>query len=241
MNEKNIELIDGLKLLTSELKSAQVILYQRTLKRILRYVVSNNELKFITTHCNAIHNYNDLLESACSGKCGLPFVLPTEPYKVVSLVTGLLYNVDRDNIDFLAFLKISFPQEAQPMSQFKAFCDYVMVEYYNAFEKLLCEDATVVNVEVEAKDVILPSTLLDQLSPFILAVSEQILIDKTISEVKRAESIAVLDGLCLALEKGNSLFIKAMCIGLKYTLAGSKQHNSHVKGIETVLVDFGVL
>ena len=188
-----------------------------------------------------MHDYNELLLNACSGKSGVSFVLPTEPYKVICLVTGLLYNVDRENIDFLAFLKVSFSQIAQPMDQFKQFCDYVMVGYYNAFGNLLFEDNTIVNVEVESKDASLPSTLLDQLSPFILAVSEQILIDKTISEAKRAESLAVLDGLCFALEKGNSVFIKAMCIGLKYTIAGSKQHNSHVKGIETVLVDFGVL
>ena len=240
MNENNIQLINGLRSLTVELKSAQVILYQRTIKRILKYIASNPELKFITSHCNGLCSYNVLMKDALKGNNALSFVLPTDQHKVICLVTGLLFNVDRDAIDFLSFLKAGFNSN-QAIGQFEEFCDYVMVGYVDAYEKLIQEDIATVNVDDNSNESTIPTSLLDKISPFILAISEQILIDKSINESKRDDSLTVLEGMCYVLERGNSVLIKSMWIGLKYTLSNSKLHASHLKGMENILTDFSLL
>ncbi len=240
MNDNKLQLINGLRKLTAELKSAQIILCQRTIKRMLKYIASNEELKFITSHCNGLASYSTLLSEASKGNNALAFALPSDPHKVICLVTGILFNIDRENIDFLSFLKTNFASN-QAIGQFGEFCDYVMVGYVDAFEVLLLEDSLIVNVDEAPISATIPPALIDKLSPFILAISEQILIDKSINECKREESLAVLEGICYVLEHGNSVLIKSMWIGLKYTINTSKVHASHLKGMENILSEFGLL
>ena len=240
MTDNKTGLIDGLVSLTDELKSAQVILYQRTIKRILRYIASNPELKFITTHCSGIYDYSELFANASNGNGVLAFVLPNDNYKVICLVTGLLFNIDRNNIDFLSFIKSNFNGQ-KVTAQYEDFCEYIMTEYCDAFDMLLNEDSRIVNVDESITEKSAPTRVLDQISPLILDISEQILIDKTMSEGKRVESLAMLEGMCYVLERGNSVLIKAMWIGLKYTISTSKQYASNMKVLRNILSDFGLI
>lgn len=240
MTDNKTDLIEGLIALSDELKSAQVILYQRTIKRILRYIASNNELKFIATHCSGVYDYSELFKNASNGNGIHSFVLPSDHYKVVCLVTGLLFNIDRNNIDFLLFIKSNF-EGGKVTAQYEEFCEYIMTEYCIAFDMLLNEDSRIVNVDESITEKNVPTRVLDQISPLILAISEQILIDKTMSEGKRVESLAMLEGMCYVLERGNSVLIRAMWIGLKYTISTSKQYSSNLKVLRSILSDFGLI
>lgn len=241
MENNNQKLVDGINILGDELRSAQFILSQNVIRKILRYIISNEELEYIVRRANENYRFVDLIATASKGNGARKFVLPTDPYKVVSLITGIFYGIDRGNIDFIMFLKSNF-QGNQITSQYDEFCAYVMPAFSKAFESILNEDISTIETQtvdnVEG-DVI--QEFFDQMLPIMLAVSEQLMDDNTITTAERNDCIAVMEGLYYVLDKGLIPLLKGVWIGVKHTLSVSKQYSSHIRAMEGVMSDFGYL
>lgn len=237
MSNSNQELINSFKNLYCELKKSQFIMSNKLIVKILKFVASNEELKFSVDHANQIYNFADIYaQSTKNGR----FVMPQDEYQVVVLVTGLLFNIDRGEINYLSFLQERF-SGGTIAENFEEFCISVILPYITAFEKILSQDKKIVDVESQIQQSNLPKQLVELLEDYIISIGDQIMNDKTLQEQKKQDIYSILEGLNYSVEIGNTLLVKSMWLGLKYALTVSKTYTSQLKAFENELKNYGII
>ena len=240
MANSNEKLIDGIVRLAVELENSSFILSQNSIRRLLRYVVSHSELKFIVDHSNTTYKYQDVLAEALTGTNARKFYLPHDDYKIISLTTGILFNIDRGNIDFLSFLKSYF--KGNDVSElYQDFINVVILPYANAFKNLLSKSSNTIDIDDEEKTITFPKMFISQIDNIILSISKGLLDDRSVSDSVKEECMNILEGFYYVIENGYITLLKSMYIGVKNTLSQSKQFSSHLKSLEATLKDFGYL
>lgn len=237
MSNNTQELINSFKMLYAELKRAHFIMANKVIVKILKFVASNEELKFSIDHANQIYNFAEIYSAATeNGR----LVMPTDDFKIIVLVTGVLFNIDRGNFDFLTFIKENFPNYDLAGS-FNDFCDVMIYSYIVAFENILSMDSKVVNIDGEVQNATLSRQLVDQLNDYIISMSDQIVSDNTLGEQRKNEFFALLEGFNYAIENGNTILIKAMWLGLKYALLYTKSYSSYIMMFENELKNYDII
>lgn len=237
MSNNTQELINSFKSLLYEMQKSPFIMSNKVIVKILKLVASNEELKFVVDHANQLYNFSEIFDEAIVNG---GFVMPAEDYKIIVLVTGVLFNIDRGNIDYLSFIKTYFPNNGVAES-FNDFCDIVVCPYVFAFENILSNDNKIVNIETAMQAKPLSRQLVDQLNEYIISLTEQIAFDKSIPDSKKDELFGILEGFNIAIENGNTIMIKAIWLGLKYALLFTKSFTSYIKLFEAELKNYDII
>lgn len=238
MKNSNEELIKSFKLLYLELERSNFIMSNDIITKILKFVTTNEPLFFAVKHANQNFDFNSIFnESMASGRIRMP----DDDYKIIVLVTKILFDIDRGNIEYLNFLKNTFPR-VNISDSFNDFCLGIVLPYVQAFERLLSQKDRVVdsgNSNVQYKNV--PRELVDLLNSNIISISDQLVGDKTLSDETRREIYVILEGLYFAIESNNVMLIKSLWLGLKYALIANRAYTSQVKALENELRNYSII
>lgn len=240
MTKDLIEMCDVFKYLCDDIKVGNFIMSNNKIMQLLRYIASHQELREFVSRCNEIEDYTIEYNEATNSTLANIFKLPKNKIKIVTLVTGLLYEFDRGTVDIISFLKNFYPAE-NINDSFNLFCDYVIAPYADAFVSALDEKIEKVEVIDDIETNNLTDSMKEQINPFLLSVTERVLVDRSISENKRKEFLSILEGMYYLIEIGNTTLLKPMWIGLKNTFGNTRNYNSEIAGMESILKVFSIL
>ena len=237
MKNSNEELIKSFKMLYIELERSNFIMSSDIITKILKFVTTNEPLFFAVRHASQNFDFDSIFnESMAGGR----LKMPEDDYKIIVLVTKILFDIDRGNIDYLNFLNNIFPR-VNISDSFIDFFFFFFLPYVQAFERLLSQKDRVVDAEFNVQTKSLPRELVDLLNNNIISISDQIVGDKTLSDEIRREIYVILEGLCFAVESGNTMLIKSLWLGLKYALLANRAYTSQVKAFENELKNYSII
>lgn len=241
--EKIEEIYQGFKTCCERIKAGRFIMSNNRITQLLRYIASYPEIVDFVSECNKMFDYKQEYITATgylgNGKI---FKMPENHYKIVVLVTGLLYEIDRQSKDVLQFLK-EFFDKGDVDKSFGAFCNEVVEPYCRAFEDMVFNKPMSLDdrEEDENKSKQLSDSITEQLLPYMVSLSSIVVGDENISDGKRTDLLDMLEGMCYAIEKGNAKLLKYMWVGLKNTYGQYRMANSLLGGVKAVLTTFGVI
>ena len=237
MKISNEELIKSFNLLYLELERSNFIMSNEIITKILKFVTTNEQLFFAVKHANQNFDFNSIFnESMASGR----IKMPDDDYKIIVLVTKILFDIDRGNIEYLNFLKNTFPRK-NISDSFIDFCGLIVFPYFKAFERVLSQRDRIVDADTNIQAKSLPRQLVELLNGNIISISDQLVNDKTLSDEVRREIYVILEGLHFAVESGNVMLIKSLWLGLKYALIANRAYTSQVKAFENELKNYSII
>lgn len=232
------KIFDGLVARCQDFKSSRFIMSDITLMQLLKYIVSYRELSDIVVESRRIADYNEEFAKATAAEIPKLFKLPSDDRRLIVLVTGLLYEFDRETINMNTFIREYFSNLSID-SGFDAFCDNVLREYTEAFRTLLFKPQSAHYEDEESEaDNRLSDKVVETLTPMLVQITENVIADRSLSDKKRTELIDVLEGLYYILEDGNGKLLKAMWTGVKNTFIGTKNYNSTLNAIDEILISY---
>lgn len=238
MQITNQELIKSLKSLYREMEKSNFIMSSDIIKKILKFITSNEATFFVYKHASQNFDFESVFSDAMStGRLRIP----QDDYKTIVLVTRILFDIDREKIEYLSFLNTTFPRD-KIQDSYVDFCYNIIYPYVLAYERLLSlSDKMVVDATEDIHTNKLPRQLVDLVQSNIISIYEQLAADKTLQEGKRQEISVILEGLDIAVDIGNPMLIKSLWLGLKYALIANKAYTSQVKAIENELKNYSVI
>ena len=184
------------------IKEGKYIMSGNTIAALLRYITSQPALMACLERCNYGFRYGTELEKAMTG--GI-FKLPLGSRKVVALVTGLLFELDRGSINFHNFIK-QYYRAADVDASFDMFAGSVIMPYLMAFKNALSGEGEEVSAGLDGDDKPVSSGVKEQLMPVILQFTEEIAADNVLTDEAREDFYAMLEGLYYSLELSFSDF-----------------------------------
>ena len=162
------------------IKEGKYIMSGNTIAALLRYITSQPALMACLERCNYGFRYGTELEKAMTG--GI-FKLPLGSRKVVALVTGLLFELDRGSINFHNFIK-QYYRAADVDASFDMFAGSVIMPYLMAFKNALSGEGEEVSAGLDGDDKPVSSGVKEQLMPVILQFTEEIAADEIAKEAE---------------------------------------------------------
>lgn len=221
-----------------EIIASKYVMSGNYIMRLLRYVASTPCLIDFVAKCNQGFNYRDEFELASSGAS---FRLPSSKKKIVALVTGMLFEIDRNQLNLNAFL-IKYYGVSDYEEGYKTFCKSVIEPYIEAFALVLQDDLAEETPDVSSvKDVPLSDNIKEQIYPYISAMKEVVMSDRTLKEKKRADYMTMLEGFYYSIEISNSRMIQVVWIGLDSLFESYRPLKSYVKALRNLLESFAVI
>lgn len=238
MWNKKKELVESFKMLYAELENSKLIMSNDIITKFLKFITTNEPVFFIYKHASQNFDFDTVFkESVSNGR----IKLPDDDYKIIVLVTKLLFDIDRGKIEYLSFLNNMFPR-VNIADSFYDFCVGIVYPYVCAFERLLNQSDRVVvdNVNQEPTSK-LPRQLTELLQNNIILIYEQLASDKSLQDSRRQEISMILEGLDFAVDGGNTMLIQSLWYGLKYALVANKAFSSQVKAFENELKNYSLI
>lgn len=237
MTNYNEQLKECFKSLYDELQKSNFIMSNEIITKILKFVTSNEQLFFIVKHANQNYDFNTIFNEAIAGG---KIKLPDDDYKVIVIVTKILFDIDRGNIEYLNFLTTTFPR-VNIGDSFVDFCVRIVDPYVQAFCRQLSHVDRKITVDSNVQTKAFPRQLVDILTNNIIAISDQLLADKSLQDTCRREIYVILEGMDFAIESGNVMLVKSLWIGLKYALNANKIFTSQAIAFENELKTYGII
>lgn len=224
------------------IKNGRFIMSTNAISSLLRYVARNEEsIKFLE-ECNNKYDYRTEFKSAINiiGSSKF-FKIPDNPYKAVSLIMGLLYDIDRENINLTAFLKEYFDY-GDVDDNYVEFCKQIIIPLQLAYGAMCREERVVIeDIGEDERTKPLTEAIGEQILPYMISLSEMIGSDNNFSSQKRQEYLDILEGMCYAIEQGSTKWLKFMWIAVKNTFMQYKLAASTLNGIRSLLITYGVI
>ncbi|MDE7071092.1 MAG: hypothetical protein K2O86_03865, partial [Clostridia bacterium] len=156
---------------------------------------------------------------------------------VVSVVTKLLFDIDRNNIDMDKFLSAYYKYDDYS-ARYSHFCNTVLVTYAKAFGDVVSYKEKVVEAEEEKK---VDNVVKEEVSPYITKMSHIVEGDSLISDAKKDEIITLLDGLYYSFDTQRAKIVKAMWIGLLAVADKYKPLQSYIKEVKRILQTYALI
>ncbi|MGN0771295.1 MAG: hypothetical protein ACI4MI_01780 [Christensenellales bacterium] len=221
-----------------EITASKYIMSGNYIMRLLRYVAATPCLMDFVAKCNQGFNYREEFELATSGAS---FRLPSSKKKIVALVTGMLFEADRNQLNLNAFF-IKYFGVSDYEEGYKLFCKSVIEPYVEAFAIILDEeDQEETPDSTSVKDLPLSDNIKEQIYPYISAMKEVVMSDRTLKEKKRADYMTMLEGFYYSVEMSNSRMIKVVWLGLDSIFESYRPLKSYVKSLRNILESFAVI
>lgn len=245
---------DGMKINTKEeafrlfdeavkaLTDSKFILTQKPITDILRCLVLNEQLHSFVTECCKGVDYNEELQNCFKSEDGgYSFVLPKSNKRIIAVVTGLLSDFDKGEVNLIAFLREMYPSNDSNVS-FKMFCDSIIWGYHRAFRQSFLYDIDTAEGagEVEIATVI-SQTVLEQAGAILSQLRTVFAGDNKLTNDKRVDLLILTDGLYYSLEKNDLRIIKIVWTALKLALSGYKKAERKFSEITELLSLYALL
>ncbi len=217
-----------------EVANSSYLLSGRAIQNLLKFVASTPCLTNYLAKCNSSIKLNETYNSIF-GEATLN--LPQDNMAVVSVVTKLLFDIDRNNIDMDKFLSAYYKYDDYS-ARYSHFCNTVLVTYAKAFGDVVSYKEKVVEAEEEKK---VDNVVKEEVSPYITKMSHIVEGDSLISDAKKDEIITLLDGLYYSFDTQRVKIVKAMWIGLLAVADKYKPLQSYIKEVKKILQTYALI
>ncbi len=216
-----------------EVANSSYLLSGRAIQNLLKFVASTPCLTNYLAKCNSSIKLNETYNSIF-GEATLN--LPQDNM-AVSVVTKLLFDIDRNNIDMDKFLSAYYKYDDYS-ARYSHFCNTVLVTYAKAFGDVVSYKEKVVEAEEEKK---VDNVVKEEVSPYITKMSHIVEGDSLISDAKKDEIITLLDGLYYSFDTQRVKIVKAMWIGLLAVADKYKPLQSYIKEVKKILQTYALI
>lgn len=237
MDESMQQIYAELAARCTRVKEGKYIMSGNTIASLLRYISSQPVLMSRLEKCNYGFMYSSELETAMSG--GI-FKLPLGSRKVVALITGLLFELDRGTINFHNFIKKYYRASGVDTS-FDMFVNSVIMPYLMAFKNVLADESEDAAAEDAPDDNAVSEGVKEQLLPIIMQFTEAVAADNAITDDAREDFFTMLEGLYYSLELSRAKMVKAMFLGLTGVMRDYKNGAHFIRAIATVLKQYAII
>ncbi|MDE5654939.1 MAG: hypothetical protein K2I46_04955 [Clostridia bacterium] len=217
-----------------EVANSSYLLSGRAIQNLLKFVASTPCLTNYLAKCNSSIKLNETYNSIF-GETSLN--LPQENMAVVSVVTKLLFDIDRNNIDMDKFLSAYYKYDDYS-ARYSHFCNTVLVTYAKAFGDVVSYKEKVVEAEEEKK---VDNSVKEEVSPYIAKMAHIVEGDSLISDAKKDEIVTLLDGLYYSFDTQRAKIVKAMWIGLLAVADKYKPLQSYIKEVKKILDTYALI
>ncbi|MEG1536403.1 MAG: hypothetical protein RR416_05475 [Clostridia bacterium] len=217
--------------------NSKYIMSGNNINILLKYIANTPSLMECISKCNQSFNFNQELDKAGDKTI---FRLPSSKKKTVALVSGILYSIDRRELNFNAFLMKYFNQDDYEDS-YKMFVKNIIIPYTEAFKDMLSAQSGDMEEEKIDSVVSLNESIKDQIYPFIASLQELVAQDNYLKEAKKSDYLSMLDGLQYAYEISNSKLIKIIWIGFKSVFVGFKAGQSYINAMDKLMSTYKII
>ncbi len=223
----------------NDIVHSNFIMSSNYIMSLLRLVAQTPVLMEFVAKCNQGLSYKEEFDLAASGAS---FRLPTSNKRIVSLVTGMLFEIDQNSINLNSFL-IKYFGTTDYEEGYKMFCKSVIEPYCEAFKMILDDEIEEDNTrDVSAvKDVALSDNIKEQIFPYISAMNEVVVSDHNLKEKKRKDYLTMLEGFYYAIEISNAKMIQVVWIGLQSVVESYRPLKSYIKSLQSILLAFDIV
>lgn len=206
---------------------------------LLRYLASTPCLMDTVARCNQGFRYREEFDRAGSGAA---FRLPESDRKIVALVTGILFDIDRGRINFNAFLMKNFYGDGDYETSYRLFGKTLIEPYAKAFGKMINQEDADVLPELEQESKIPVGTAVkEQIFPYIAAINEVVENDAALSDERKREFLLMTEGLTYAFEIAGTKMIRVVWTGMRSVFAAHKPTQSYLRAMEKILAAYAVI
>lgn len=236
-------IFNGLMDICEKISNSKLIMFNAGLSNLLTYIARNKSLMDFIKDCNIAVDYRkEYYEATNLMNATVAFKMPADNRKIIALVTGILFDIDRGEIELYKFLKSYFDM-GDINACYDRFVEQIIFPYCEAFIDYVNEVPLKLNVSNEPRQEQKNSfeVISEQVLPFIESVYSTIYGDSKLSDEQRADYLVILEGFCYALEQENSALIRYLWIGLKYTLKDYQLAMNYIGGIKIVLTNYGII
>ncbi|MDE5548849.1 MAG: hypothetical protein K2J13_01205, partial [Clostridia bacterium] len=163
--------------------------------------------------------------------------IPSDPMAVVSVITALLFDFDRNNVDIDRFLRRNYKYDDYGMC-YQQFCNTVLVAYARAFGGVIDYKEKVVEA-VEEKPV--NNLVKENATPYVNKMMRIVEEDPNLSDETKEDWLTMLDGLNYSFDLSRAKMIKAMWIGLDAVIKKYRPVQSYLREVKKILEDFALI
>ncbi|MDE7191721.1 MAG: hypothetical protein K2O35_04575 [Clostridia bacterium] len=217
-----------------EVANSSYLLSSRAIKNLLKFIASTPCLTNYISKCNSSIRLNETYNSIF-GETSLN--LPQDNMAVVSVVTKLLFDLDRNNIDMDKFLSAYYKYDDYS-ARYSHFCNTVLVAYAKAFGDVVTYKEKVLEAEEEKK---VDNVIKEEVAPYISKMTHIVEGDSLISDAKKDEIISLLDGLYYSFDTQRAKLVRAMWIGLLSVSDKYKPLQSYLKEVKKILDNYALI
>ena len=217
---------------------SQYLMSSSQIMGLLRYLAGTPCIMEFLAKCNQGLDYRTEFNEAASG---VTFKLPQSKKRIVTLVTGMLFDIDRQTLNFTSFLIKFYGNPDDYEESYRLFCKSVLVPYMDAFGMILKDEVEEENDISPDKSGIIDESVKEQIYPYISAVKELVVQDSTLKDKKRQEFLTMLDGFHYVIEIFNCKMIEVVWIGLKSVMSSYRPVQSFIKSLESILSAFAII
>lgn len=241
-NELNLKAFEEC---TNAFYSSRLILIDKPISSLLKVLVGRTDYFEIISNCAKASLFSTEYNKAISvGYEGKKFLLPDSDSRIISLVTGLLFEFDKNNISVIDFLSSYFPAK-KPHESYIKFCESVIRPYEKSFKNLYLGIISRDEEETEKAENISLVPLIDKAKEdcdyWLRTMLDTVIGDNSIDERLRADSIRMINGFLYVLELNNPMLLNIVWTGLDRTLSSVSSCYRELRELELVLRNYGAI
>ncbi len=217
-----------------EMARSTYILSTTAIKNLLRFIANTPCLYNYVEKCNSSIRFREEYGKFFGENC---VNIPSDPMAVVSVVTALLFDFDRNNVDIDRFLRRNYKYDDYGAC-YQQFCNTVLVAYARAFGGVVDYKEKVVEA-VEEKPI--DNLVKENAAPFVNKMMRIVDEDPNLSDETKEEWLTILDGLNFSFDLSRAKMIKAMWIGVYSVIKKYRPVQSYLREVKKILEDFALI
>lgn len=247
MNNLELEAYILAERLINDISISGLIFSNKTIKNFLFESARNKVLNKMFKECSENAQYSiEFTTAANYMPNGSMFILPKSPIKIICLVTGVLFEFDKGTLSLNKYLKDFFKADLINDS-FNLFTSKVLTQYKTSIKQYLEgyeeeDEEEVRKIKEDKKDYkLVPELVKEQIEPIIISIRDTIKFDNDIQEDERDDLLEIIKGFIYSLDRFSTAVINPLFISLKRLLPNSKEYQKHIKAINEIFEQYGIL
>lgn len=217
-----------------EMARSTYILSTTAIKNLLRFLANTPCMYNYIAKCNESIRFREEREKFLGDNS---INIPSNPMAVVSMVSALLFDFDRNTVDIDKFL-LKYYRYEDYGACYQQFCNSVLVAYARAFANVVDYKEKVIEA-VEEKPV--DNAVKESAMPYVNKMMRIVEEDQNISDEMRDELLTLLDGLNYSFDLPRAKMIKAVWIGLNLAVKKYRPVQSYMRDVKNILEDFALI
>lgn len=236
------------KKLIEDITKSGLIFSNKTIKNYLFESSRNKVLNKMFQECSKNTQYSiDFTTAANYMPNNCIFILPKSPIKIITLVTGILYEFNKGSLSLNKFLKEFFLSDSISAS-FDKFCSSILSQYISSIQRYLdgyqeIDEEENIRIKEDNKNYkYIPELVKEQIEPIITSIKELIKFDNDIAEEDlREDFLELINGFSYSLDRFSTAVIYPLFISLKRLLPQKKEYQKHIKTINEIFEQYGII